>query len=107
MLDVETLVNRRPLSYVEDDLGLPILTPASFLFQPPSPQFPEQPAWQIKDKDLRRKAKVLKSSKNQLWNRWQQEYLTSLRERYNLVHKVAKYQVDVGDVVIVRSENKN
>ena len=104
LLEVETLVNRRPLSYVEDDLGLPILTPASFLFQR-SPQLPEQPVWQIKDKDLQRKAKFLKSCKNQLWNRWHREYLTSLRERHNLVHKVAKYQV--GNVVIVRSENKN
>ncbi|XP_068704689.1 uncharacterized protein [Montipora foliosa] len=52
LLDVEIQVNRRPLSYVEDDLELPILTPASFLFQR-SPQLPEEPAWQIKDKDFR------------------------------------------------------
>ena len=50
LLEVETLVNRRPLSYVEDDLRLPILTPASFLFQR-SHQLPEQPVWQIKDKE--------------------------------------------------------
>jgi len=33
LLDVETQVNRRPLGYVEDDVELPILTPASFMFQ--------------------------------------------------------------------------
>ena len=33
LLDVETQVNRRPLSYVEDDVELPILTPATFLYQ--------------------------------------------------------------------------
>ena len=59
LLDVETHVNQRPLSYVEEDLELPILTPASFLFQRSS-QLPEEPAWQIKDKDLRKKAKFLK-----------------------------------------------
>ena len=32
LLDVETQINRRPLSYVEDDVELPILTPSSFLF---------------------------------------------------------------------------
>ncbi|XP_068758061.1 uncharacterized protein [Montipora capricornis] len=106
LLDVEIQVNRRPLSYVEDDLELPILTPASFLFQR-SPQLPEEPAWQIKDKDLRKRVKFLKSCKDQLWNRWKREYLTSLRQRHNLVHKVAKYQVKVGDAVIVRSDNKN
>ena len=34
LLDVETQVNRRPLSYVDDDiLELPTLTPSAFLFQ--------------------------------------------------------------------------
>ena len=33
LLDVETQVNRHPLSYVEDDVELPILTPATFLYQ--------------------------------------------------------------------------
>ena len=85
---------------------MPILTPASSLFQR-SPQLPEQPAWKVKGKNLKRRSKFLKSCKDQLWNRWQRDYLTSLRERHNLVHKVAKYQVEVGDAVIVRSENKN
>ena len=106
LLDADTQINRRPLSYVEDDLELPILTPASFLFQR-FLQLSEQPAWKIKDKDLKRRSKFLKSSKDQLWNRWQREQLTSLRERHNLVHKAAKYQVEVGDAVFVRSLNKN
>ena len=38
LLDVETKENRRPLSYVEEDLGLPIL------FVPALPPAPEQPA---------------------------------------------------------------
>ena len=33
LLEVETQVDRRPLNYVEDDPDLPILTPATFLFQ--------------------------------------------------------------------------
>ena len=33
MLDIEIQINRRPLSYVEDDLELPTLTPATFLYQ--------------------------------------------------------------------------
>ena len=33
LLGVETQINRRPLSYVEDDVELPILTPATFLYQ--------------------------------------------------------------------------
>ncbi len=33
LLDVETQINRRPLSYMEDDVELPTLTPESFLYQ--------------------------------------------------------------------------
>ena len=33
VLDVEIQLNHRPLSYVEDDVQLPILTPSAFLFQ--------------------------------------------------------------------------
>lgn len=43
LLDVETQVNRRPLSYVEDDIELPTLKPATFLYQR-SNQLPEEEA---------------------------------------------------------------
>ena len=33
LFDIETQINRRPLDYVEDDVEMPTLTPATFLFQ--------------------------------------------------------------------------
>ena len=106
LLDVETQVNRRPLSYVEDDVELPILTPASFMFQRTN-QLPEEQTWRIEDTNLRKRAKFLQTCKNHMWNRWQREYLRALRERHNPVHKTANYQVRVGDTVLVRSDTKN
>ena len=106
LLDVETQINRRPLSYVEDDVELPTLTPSTFLFQRTS-QLPEEKTGRIKDLDLRKRAKYLRNCKNNLWRRWQREYLTALRERHNLTHKAAKFQPNVGDVVIIKTENKN
>ena len=44
VIEVETQQNRRPLSYVEEDVQLPLLTPASFLFQR-SIRLPEQEPW--------------------------------------------------------------
>jgi hypothetical protein len=44
LLDVETQINRRSLSYVEDNLELLILTPATFLYQGTS-HFPEEETW--------------------------------------------------------------
>ena len=106
ILDVETQINRRPLTYVEDDVQLPLLTPQTFLYQR-STQLPEQATHQINDLDLRSRAKYLKSCKDQLWKRWEKEYLVALRERHNLAHKKPKYQPEVGDVVIVKSDSKN
>ena len=106
LLEVETQVNRRPLNYVEDDSDLPILTPATFLFQWTT-HLPEEQTWHIPDKDLRRRARFLQICKDHMWTRWQREYLTALRERHNLTHKPANHKVKVGDAVIVRTDNKN
>ena len=106
LLDVETQINRRPLSYVEDDVELPILTPATFLYQRTN-QLPEGETWRITDRDIRRRAKYLRTCKDKMWSRWQREYLTALRERHNLTHAVTKFQPKKGDVVIVKTDSKN
>ena len=106
ILDVETQMNRRPLTYVEDDVELPLLTPQQFLYKR-STQLPEQPTHQINDLDIRSRAKYLKSCKDQLWQRWKKEYLVALRERHKIAHKKPKYQPEVGNEVIVKSDSKN
>ena len=106
LLDVETQVNRRSLSYVEDDVELPILTPSNFLYQRTN-HLPEEETWRITDRDIQRRAKYLRTCKDQMWSRWQREYLTALRERHNLTHRVTKFQPKKGDVVIVKTDNKN
>ena len=78
MLDIETQINRRPLSYVEDDVELQTLTPSTFLFQR-SNQLPEQEPWREEEKSLRKRAKFLITCKKNLWNRWRRECLTALR----------------------------
>ena len=106
LLEVETQVSRRPLNYVEDDPDLPILTPATFLFQRTT-HLPEEQTWRIPDKDLPRRAQFLQTCKDHIWTRWQREYLTALRERHDLFHKTTNHKVKVGDAVIVRTDNKN
>jgi hypothetical protein len=106
ILDVDIQINRRPLSYVEDDVELPILTPTTFLFQRTS-DLPESEPWRIEETDLRKRAKYLQACKDGLWRRWKREYLTALRERHSLIHKTPKYEVKTGDVVIVKTDDKN
>ena len=44
LLDVETTVNNRPLSYVEDDVQMPVLTPNSMQFGQPNTTSEEEEA---------------------------------------------------------------
>ena len=105
ILDVETQINRR-LSYVEDDVEMPTLTPSLFLFQRSS-SLPEQQPWREDDQGLRKRAKYLKSCKDALWRRWAKEYMTALRETHNLNHRSSKFKVSKGDVVLVKTDGKN
>ena len=106
LLDVEIQINRCPLVYNEDDIEMPVLTPAMFLHQRTS-QLPEEEPWRIEERDLKRRAKYLLECKNKLWCRWKKEYMVALRERHNMAHKKSKFQPEAGDVVLLKSENKN
>ena len=106
ILDVEIALNDRPLSYVEEDIDLPVLTPNSLLFQR-SNQLPELEPHHLKDKDLRKRAKYLQKCKQALWSRWTTEYLRGLRERHNLKHKRQGNTLAKGEVVIIKDDDRN
>ena len=106
LLDVEIAVNNRPLTYVEDDIQLPLLTP-NVMLHGQSNLLPEVDVEGIEDLPLRKRAKYLRRCKNVLWSRWTGEYVRSLRERHNLKHKSKQLTLKVGDVVLIQSEDRN
>ena len=99
ILDIETQVNRRPLSYEEEDVQMATLTPSAFLFQR-SNTLPEAEPWRSENKGLRKRAKFLKTCKDALWARWSKEYLAALRERHNLALGTNSH-LRIGDVVFI------
>lgn len=106
LLDVEVALNNRPLSYVEEDVQLPVLTPNSMLHTQPN-SIPEMPPHHKEDPELRKRAKYLRRCKEAMWRSWTKEYLRGLREWQNLKHKRSSRSVEVGDVVIIKDENKD
>ncbi|XP_044174273.1 uncharacterized protein LOC122957892 [Acropora millepora] len=106
VLEVETQLNGRPLSCVEDDVQLPVLTSASFLFQRAN-RLPKLEPWREENRDLRKRAKHLKSCKDALWKRWTREYLAALRERHGRGKEGKLKSLKIGDVVNIHSEEKN
>ena len=105
LLDVEITLNNRPLSYVEDDLQMPLLTLNAMLFLN-SNLLPELQLHHIETADLRKWAKHLLKCKEAVWSRWTNEYLRSLRERHREQWGAGRDTPAFGDVVIIKTDTK-
>ena len=106
LLDCEIALNNRPLSYVEEDVQLPILTPNVMMFGQPN-SLPEEPVELIIEKDMRKRAKYLKWCKDALWSRWTGEYLRALRERHVMKNNKSEVKLKAGDVVLIKGKEIN
>ena len=67
-MDIEITLNNRPLSYVEDDIKIPILTPNTMIHGITILEL-EEDASSIEDKDLRNRARYIQKCKNLAWQR--------------------------------------
>ena len=81
LLDVEITLNNWPLSYLENDVQFPLLTPNSLLFLK-SNLLPELLPHRTESADIRKRAKHLLKCEEAIWRRWSKEYLRDLRERH-------------------------
>ena len=106
LLDVEISLNNRPLSYMEEDVQMPTLTPNSLLFINSS-ILPELDPSHLEEKDLRKRARYLMKCKDAMWRRWSREYLRALRERHRLKHPGVNNPLARGDVVIIKEDQRN
>lgn len=59
------------------------------------------------DKNLRKRAKYLKRCKNAIWERWTGEYQRALREKHRLKQDSKLAYPKVGDVIIIKSDQKD
>ena len=107
LLDVEQTLNNRPLSYVEDDIQLPVLTPNSLIFGQPNLIPTEEESFLDDKGDLRKRFRFVQKCKDNAWSRWTQEYLKGLRERHDLKHDGNRTEPNTGDVVIIKGDEKN
>ena len=69
VLGIEVSLNHRPLSHVEDDQQFSTLTPNSLLFLSAN-ILPKLKPHRLEDRDLRKRAKFLKATKDTMWRRW-------------------------------------
>lgn len=106
VLDIEVTLNNRPLCYMEEDHQLPTLTPHSLLFLNNN-ILPDLQPYHLDARDLRKRAKFIQSTKDAMWRRWTGEYMRALRERHLIKHGTKENRLAVGDVVLVKSDERN
>ena len=104
--DVETTSNNRSLSYIEEDIQFPVLTPI-LLVLGQTPVIPNEDPTDTEIRDLRKMQKYIQRCKEAVWKRWRNEYLTSLPEMHNLKHNKREPEVKVGEVVAIKGNERN
>lgn len=106
------VLNSRPLTVVSaEDVEEP-LTPSHLIIGrrimsdvEPCPEGDEPPL--ATSDDLTRRARHLKHTIDQFWQRWKKEYLVSLHEMHGHYKKVSHApRVAVGDIVVIHSDNQ-
>ena len=106
LMDVELTLNNRPLSYLEDDVQIPTLTPNIMVFG--MPHHPLSEDVEINEnQDLRKRERYVRSCKDRIWKRWKSQYVRALRERHAVVTGAKEIQPRIGDIMMIEGEEKN
>ena len=108
LLEVEGTVNSRPLTYLYDTLD-EVLTPSHLIFGYRLSTLSEDVDFnaeldQVDKSKLLKRFLYLTRKLNHFWNRWRQEYVTSLRESHR-GSKKSTGRIEKGDLVLIYEEN--
>ena len=101
---MEISLNNRPLTYVEDDHEVSVLTPNAIIGQVSKLAVEDEGST---EEEMRKRARHILKCKRALWKRWTGEYLRALRERPNLKYGGKERIPEVGDVVLIKDDVKN
>ena len=89
--------------YVDDSIQFSVLTPKILIhglpITAPEDQFDDD------DKVIKKQQQTIKHFNYAVWNRWNKEYLRSLRERNNMENNQEHMEVTVGDVVLTKGDD--
>ena len=109
LVEIETTLNNRPLTFVYDDeQGISYaLTPSHLIYGRQISSTPNDKHYEIvsTNQSLTKRAKYHQRVLNQFIKQWRTEYLLSLRESSKLTRPNSDVSIAVGDMVILRNDN--
>ena len=112
VVEVEAVLNNRPLTYVSSDVtDADPITPSHLLHGRPIVSLPHRDVQEDElddptygeTSDIQTRAKIQSLLLHHFWNRWSKEYLTALRE-FHRVSGTNTQTVRVGDVVLIHDD---
>ena len=115
IVEIEAIVNSRPLAYIyPDDLEQP-LTPSHLLVGRRLLSLPdhltylepeEDEDFELTTESLQRRAKYLNSVLNHFWRRWSREYLLELRDTHRQRStENSQKSIETGDMVLIHDQD--
>ena len=109
LLEIELVLNSRPLCSLFDDDQVEVITPNHLLFGRKLDTINENETTEfnsINRDSLTKRSRYLNIVINHFWQRWRSEYLTTLREQYYRVKKSSPTIPHENDVVLVYDEKQ-
>ncbi|XP_048585523.1 uncharacterized protein LOC116614110 [Nematostella vectensis] len=108
LVEVESTLNDRPLTYVYDEVGEMELTPAHLMYDRRLNSFPDEVVEpdDVANPDHNSRFRYVSAKLSHFCKRWSKEYLASLREFYPSSRVTGRHReaVQVGDVVTVHDD---
>ena len=112
LIDIEAVLNSRPLTYIyEDDIEVP-LTPSHLfcgrrlLDKQEQADEPEDDELALDRKDMIKLTEGGEAVVDHFWKRWSREYLVDLREHQKTHVQKQQPGINVGDVVLIEEDGK-
>ena len=96
LLDIKINLNNHPLTYLEDGVVFPVVTPNSLIFGQLTTLLEEDYTEDDGNTEMKRQSRYTKKRKKSIWKQWNAEYLRSLREHHNMKHNVNKMKISIG-----------
>ena len=109
LVEVECMLNARPLTYEYNEVDDEVLTPSHLIYGRRIKSLPDEiiePDDVVSEAQCSERFKYLSTRLNHFWNWWRNEYLANLREFHRCKAQSKNRTAEVGDVVLVLEEEK-
>ena len=107
LIETEGMLNNRPLTYLYEEATEDVLTPNHLIFGHRLGTLPDAEVDSAdEDTDEGKHMKYIRTRQQHLWNRWEKEYLTNLREHHEMGTSGSS-KPEIGEVVLIKEEQTN